>query len=220
MEIKAELRQIKGKKVKQLRRQGLVPASISRYKKDTVLISVDQKIANKLKRIRQIEKHTIEVGKEKYTVLVSSIYVDPLNNQIMHINFTEVTPQSHVIIDVPIRVKGISPAVKNNIGVMLRNLSSVRLVFNSENVVPFLEIDVSGLENVGDRILLTQDLLPEGVKPANFKELGQTIVTIRPPQKAVKVETTEEGEEGEESTESAEGSEASSDNAESTNTES
>ncbi len=204
MDIKAEKRTITGKKLGKLRKQGLVPGAISRYKKQTILIALDEKTANKLRSLKQVEKHKLTVDGQTYTVVVSEIYADPLNNRIMHINFTEITPNSHVIVEVPIRVKGISPAVKNNIGVMLRNLSSIRLVFNSNNIVPFLEIDVSGLENVGDRILFTQDLLPEGVKPASFKDFGQTIVTIRPPQKAVKVETTEEGaevEEGQEATE-------------------
>ena len=207
MNLSAEKRQIKGKKVKTLRREGYVPAVISVAGKDSVLIKIDVKDAQKIKDLDHIEKITIEVDGKKYDVLVSEIVVDPLNNKILHISFSEVTPKSHVIVNVPIRIKGISPAVKNNIGVMLRNLTFVRLVFNSENIIPYLEVDVSGMENVGDRILFTPELLPENVKPASFKDFGQTIVTIRPPQKARVTTTVEEVAEGEETT-AAESSEA------------
>ncbi len=204
MDIKAEVRKVKGKKVRKLRRQGTIPASISLLNNDTLLIQLDVKEANRIKKLKQIEKINIDVDGKKHVTLVSEFVTDPINNQILHISFTEVGPKSHINIFVPIRIKGISPAVKNNIGVLLRNLSSVRLVFNSENVVPYLEVDVSNLENVGDRILFTEELLPEGVKPASFKDFGQTIVTIRPPQKVVKVTTTVEGEEGTELEEGAE----------------
>ncbi len=204
MTINAQKRDIKGKKVKQLRKSGLVPAVISLFKKPSVLISISEVDANKLAKLKQVEKVKVVVEKQEFEVLMSEIVIDPVSNKILHINFVEVTPNSHVTIFVPIRLKGVSPAVKNNIGVLLRNLSYVRLVFNSENIIPYLEVDISGLDSVGDRILFTQDLLPEGVKPANFKEFGQTIVTIRPPQKvrveAASAEGEAEGEtEGEES---------------------
>jgi len=207
MQVNAQKRNIKGKKVKQLRRKGFVPGVISlANNRPSILLSISEIDANKLAKLKQIEKIEVIVEDQKFEALMSEIVVDPVSNKILHVNFVEVTPNSHVTIFVPIRLKGVSPAVKNNIGVLLRNLSYVRLVFNSENIIPYLEVDISGLDSVGDRILFTQDLLPEGVKPANFKEFGQTIVTIRPPQK-VRVEATSAEGEAESETE-GEGSSA------------
>ena len=205
MQITAEQRSLTGKKVKRLRKQGYVPAVISRAKKESLLIKLTEAEARKVRDLKYVEKVTIKVDEQEIQTVVSEVEINPLNNKILHISFTEITPESHVIVRTPIKLKGVSPAVKNNIGVLLTNLSYVRLVFNSENLIPYLEIDISSLKDVGDRILFTADLLPEGVKPASFNDFGQTIVTIRPPQK-VRTAAEEQGEgteEGEQAGEEA-----------------
>jgi len=203
--IKAEKRQIKGKAVRKLRRQGYVPASIDRPKGETVLIKIPLKEANKLLKLDGVELVKVQVeGNGEYECVVVQLDIDPLNNKIYNINLAEITEDSHITVRVPIKIKGISPAVKSNIGVLLINNPYIKVVVNKNTLIPYLEIDISNLTEVGQRVVLDENILPEGVKLANYKDLGQTLLTIRPPQKAV-VKQEEEALEGEESAPAAEG---------------
>ena len=208
LSLKVNKRTLKGKQNKQLRREGIVPGAISRHKKETINIQASAKVLYPLQKLDHVEKIQVEIEgeKEKITTILTELIINPLNNQIESFLLTEILPESHVIVRVPIRTKGISPAVKNNLGVMVFSFHSVRLVVNSENIVPFIEIDISKLDQVGQRVLVADLELPEGVKLASAKDAAQTIVTIRPPQKSLKDEIKkgpEVTEEGEEATEGA-----------------
>lgn len=208
IKLKLQTRKLTGKKVRKLRRQGLVPGAIARYKQDTLNVQVKHNDLLPLLRSNKVEKLELYVddADKPITAVVSDLIVNPLNNQIESFLFTEVTPDSHVIVRVPIKTVGESPAVKNNIGVLVFSSRYVRLVVNSENIVPEIILDISNLTDVGQRILVKDLELPEGVKLASSKDAQQTVLTIRPPQKTLKVE--EEGAEGEEG-EAAEGTESS-----------
>ena len=196
IKLKVSKRTLLGKKTKRLRRQGIVPGAIARYKKPTIPVQIEEKELLPLVRLNQVEKIQVEVEgqKEPIEAVVTEIVVNPLNNKIESFLLTEVTPKSHVIVHVPIRTKGESPAVRNNIGVLVFSSHYVRLVVNSENIVPYIEVDISGLDQVGQRILIGDLELPEGVKLASAKDAQLTVLTIRPPQKTLAEEKAEEEE--------------------------
>lgn len=198
--LDVQKREIKGKANKKLRKQGIVPGAISRYKKPTLNVQMpENKLLPLLKsdKVELLEIH-VEGEKEPIKAVVTEIVVNPLNNRIESFLFTEVTPESHVIVRVPIRTVGESPAVRNNIGVLVFSSHYVRLVVNSENIVPYIEIDISKLEQVGQRVLVGDLDLPEGTKLASARDAELTVITIRPPQKTLKEEIEEkEAEEAE-----------------------
>ncbi len=204
--IKLELqkRDIKGKKVRVLRRKGLVPGAIDMHKNLTINVQIKENELLPLVRSNKVEKLELHIEGEKEPIyaVVSEMVVNPLNNRIESFLFTQVVPESHVTVRVPIKTVGESPAVKNNIGVLVFSSRYVRLVVNSENIVPEIVLDISNLTDVGQRILIGDLDLPEGVKLASSKDAEQTVLTIRPPQKAIKVKAEiAEGEEGEEGAE-------------------
>ncbi len=211
IKLNLEKRKLVGKKVKRLRKQGVVPGAIARHKKATLNVQIKHNELLPLLRTNRVEKLELHIEGEKEPIMavVSELVVNPLNNQIESFLFTEVTPDSHVIVRVPIKTIGESPAVKNNLGVLVFSSRYVRLVVNSENIVPEITLDISNLTDVGQRILISDLDFPEGVKLASSKDAQQTVLTIRPPQKAITVETEEpaEGKEGEAAEGSAEGAE-------------
>jgi len=205
IELNVTTRTVKGKKNKSLLAKGIAPGSIDIAGKDTVLIQLDQRSLIALMRAGSAEKVMITVDdKDKYLTIISEIYVNPLYNKVESFSLTELTPKSHVTVRVPIVVDGISPAVKNNLGVLVMNLPSVRITANSENLVEEIVIDISKLETVGARLLV--DELPgiKEMKLASEKDRYLTVVTIRPLQKIDILKTAEqiedEAEEGAEGT--------------------
>ena len=128
-----------------------------------------------------------------------------------NVSFSQITKDSHIKVEVPVEFVGISPAVKNNLGVLVVSMPFIKLIVNKENIIPKIEIDISTLESVGQRILVKDVLqkLGENVKLASAKDAEQTIVTVRPLQKVVKTTVVTEAE-GAETAEASEGEGASS----------
>ncbi|WKZ23687.1 MAG: hypothetical protein QY312_02885 [Candidatus Dojkabacteria bacterium] len=200
IELKAEKRTITGKKNRGLLAQGIAPGSISRSGSDTILVQADQIALIALTRIpgSEVVKLVID-DKESYNTVVSELYVNPLNNKVEAFSLTELTPKSHVTVRVPIVTEGVSPAVKNNLGVLITNLPELKVTANSENIIDKIVIDISKLEDVGSRVLVSELPGIEKLKLASEKDRTLTVVTIRPLQKVETFVKTEvvEGAEGE-----------------------
>ena len=79
--------------------------------------------------------------------------------------------------------EGISPAVKNNLGVLITNLPELRITANSENIIGKIVVDISQMEDVGARVLVSELPGIEKIKLASEKDRTLTVVTVRPLQK-------------------------------------
>lgn len=184
IELKAQTRTVRGKSNRGLLAQGIAPGSVSRSGADTVLVQADQTALLALVKApgSEVIKLTVD-QKDSYTTVVSELYVNPLNNKVEAFSLTELTPKSHVTVRVPIVTEGISPAVKNNLGVLITNLPELRITANSENIVSKIVIDISKLTDVGARVLVSELPGIEKIKLASEKDRTLTVVTIRPLQK-------------------------------------
>ncbi|MCC7304475.1 hypothetical protein IT418_03640 [bacterium] len=184
IELKAQTRTVVGKKNRGLLAQGIAPGSISRAGAETVLIQADQTALLALSRASNSEVINLTVDeKDTYTTVASELYVNPLNNKVEAFSLTELTPKSHVTVRVPIVTEGVSPAVKNNLGVLIMNLPELRITANSENIIDKIVIDISTLADVGARVLVSELPGIEKIKLASEKDRTLTVVTVRPLQK-------------------------------------
>ena len=213
IELKAEKRIVTGKKNRKLRRQGYVPASISMQDGTTKLIKIKHNDLWPVRKSKELEiiSITIEGEKKPIETVVSELIINPLTNMVENVSFSQITKDSHIKVEVPVEFVGVSPAVKNNLGVLVVSMPFIKLIVNKENIIPKIEIDISTLESVGQRILVKDVLqkLGENVKLASAKDAEQTIVTVRPLQKVVKTTVATEAE-GAETAEASEGEGASS----------
>ncbi len=194
IELKAQTRTIVGKSNRGLLAKEIAPGSISRSGAATVLVQTDQTSLIPLTRAAGSEVVKLIVDeKDTYTTVVSELYVNPLNNKVEAFSLTELTPKSHVTVRVPIVTEGVSPAVKNNLGVLIMNLPELRITANSENITDKIVIDISKLSDVGSRVLVSDLPGIEKIKLASEKDRTLTVVTVRPLQKVetfVKTEAT------------------------------
>ena len=184
IELQAVTRTAVGKKNRGLLLKEIAPGSVSRSNMPTVLIQTDQTSLIPLMRApgSEIIKVTVD-EKETYSCVVSELYVNPLSNKVEAFSLTELTPKSHVTVSVPIVTEGISPAVKNNLGVLVMNLPSLKITASSETLIPKIVIDISALVDVGSRVLVSELPGIEKIKLASEKDRTLTVVTIRPLQK-------------------------------------
>ena len=198
MKLKAKKREITGKKVKQLRSNGEIPASVFGPNMETINLSVNPKEFKTIfSKVEYNKLFDLEVGEDKpFKVLVKEIQHDPVRDTIMHIGFYQIDTKKKLYVDVPINYIGESIAVKNNIGFMVTLFESLHVHCLPLDIPSEITIDLSKLENVNDAVHIGDIQLPEGVEwDANLSH-DTVVVRVAPPQKEV-VEAVVETEEAE-----------------------
>src|SRR3989338_8153968 len=114
LELKAKIRKITGKKVKNLRIAGMIPAVLYGPKiKNNVSLEVDLKEFEKaFKEAGESSLISLKIGgqKENALVLVHSLERDPLNEKPIHIDFYQPDLTKEIEANVPLVFEGESLA--------------------------------------------------------------------------------------------------------------
>ncbi len=184
IELQVATRKVSGKKNRSLLAKAIVPGGICRNKAETIMIQADQIATIPLTKVSgsEIVKVTVD-GKDSFNTVLTQLYVNPLSNKVESFSLTELTPESHVTVSVPIVTTGVSPAVKNNLGVLVNNLPALKLTANLNNITEKIVVDIAKLVDVGSRVLVSELPGIENMKLASEKDRTLTVVTIRPLQK-------------------------------------
>lgn len=200
MKLAAKTREITGKKVKNLRAQGIVPATVYGPKRPSTNIQIDRKEASKIyNEVGYNQFFTLEIDSEKpVKVLFKEVTLHPLKNEVLNIGFYQIDEESKISVEVPITYVGEAPAVKNNQGFLVTTMDSVLVHCFPKDLPKEFEIDISTLENEGDSISVSAIQLPEGVEFDAGVGEDSSLVYIAAAQKVVEEEVpvVAEGEEG------------------------
>jgi large subunit ribosomal protein L25 len=206
--IKLEERKLTGKKIKQLRKKGLVPGVIYNSKGESINISIDKGTAVHLyKTATPTTILDVEINGEEKKAIVKDVDINPRTAQILHIAFFEITPKKEMDFTIPFTLKGIAPAVKNSIGILVQISDTVQVRCKLKDLVSEIEVDVTGLEHPGQTISLEDIDLPKGLELVHKEDADLPIATITQPQKLEVLEEVKPEEEIEELEEGGEGEE-------------
>jgi large subunit ribosomal protein L25 len=206
--IVSEKREIIGKKVKNLRLEGKVPASIYGPQMGSVSISMDSK---EFRRLYREAGHSqlidIEVDGKLNKGLIKEVQQHPVTREIRHASIYAVNMATEIETEVPIRIEGESPAVKNNIGFLSMPTDKVAIHCLPANLPSEIVVDISNLLEIGNGITAGDLNLGEGVALAPSQSPEETIVAVVPPQKEIIEEepVVAEGEAGAEGAAATEG---------------
>src|SRR3989344_4347005 len=103
--LNTEIRKLAGRKVKSLRREGIIPANVFGRKVKSQMLQVNarefEKVFSEAGETGVVE---LSVGKEKKPVLVHNLQKDPISEQILHIDFLQVDLKQKVSAQVPIEL--------------------------------------------------------------------------------------------------------------------
>jgi len=146
-------RTVTGKKVKSLRREGLVPATVygKKVKSRSVSVSADAfaKIYSAAGETGLVE---LSVDKEMSPVLIHSVQVDPVYGKTLHIEFHQVDLKEKVHAKVPVELIGESPAVAQKLGVLLTVLNDIEVEALPADLPEKITLDVSTLAEVNQEL--------------------------------------------------------------------
>jgi large subunit ribosomal protein L25 len=208
VELDVTKREVLGKKVKAMRRDGVTPANIYGSGVESQAIQVPRdELMRVLHEAGRSEIVYVSLDGEERPTFVHGVQRNPVTDLVLHVDFLQIDLTKKVKIDVPLHLIGVPPAVDTHAGILVQPLDHVTVEALPTDVPSHLDVDVSVLEEIDQALHVSDLTAPEG---AEIVTDGQHMVAkVEPP--AVEVvdepeveEELIEGEEGEVPEEGAE----------------
>ena len=207
--VKLDPRTVIGKKVRQLRRQGVIPVHMYGADIEPSNLQIDTLTLNRL--LPQVGTNipvSIEVEDldSENICFVREVQRHPVTDEVIHVDFLRVDITRTVSAEVPLTLTGASPAVSQMAGTLLQNIQTLSIEALPMNMPAEIPVDISVLVDFDTTLLVGDVEVPDNVTVLNDPE--DTLVRVAPPRLEVETFDDEELEEGEaEGEEGAEGSE-------------
>jgi large subunit ribosomal protein L25 len=166
-ELEVAKRDVTGKKVRFLRRQGVTPANIYGHGIDSTHINVDARsLKHLLGRVGSTDLISLKMddSKSPIMVLIREVQRNPLTDELLHVDFYQVKMTEKIKADVPLVFIGEAPVlrkVKNSS--ILHLIDSLHIEALPDNLPHSLEVDVSGLEELDHTIHIKDIHLGDGI---------------------------------------------------------
>ncbi len=165
IQLMAKVREITGKKVKKLRKEGILPVSV--YGKDVKSVALSVPLAEFMKVYDQVgETGLIELrfGDKTEHVLVSNVQIHPMTRLALHAELHAVKLTEKIKANVPVELVGESPAVTNGVGLLLQPVKEVEVEALPTDLPEKIEVDVTGLTAVDQQVTVAELAVPKGVE--------------------------------------------------------
>lgn len=191
--LKAEVRKDTGKRVaKDLRNSGLVPANVYKSGKAATSLTVGDRELESVLHTKAGENVLItlkvsggESASKDRTVLIKEIQRHPVRDNILHVDFNEISLTETLEVKVPLEARGEPVGVKVDGGILEHILRELSVECLPTDIPAKIEVEVSTLK-IGEHVLVKDIKVPAGVKVLNDPELIALII------KAPKVEVPKE----------------------------
>ena len=177
--LKASRRDVIGKKVKVLRREGKLPAVIYGHNIEPLPSLLDLRETTKqLREVSRATVLTVDVSGDKHTVLVRERQRGVLSGLYEHIDFLAISMTETVRTEVNIFVEGSSPAEEEFGAIIMTGADSVEVEALPGDLPESLTVDVSSLTGIGDTITVADLDLPKGVTVLSDSTEMLAVVTL------------------------------------------
>ena len=198
--LKAKKRILLGRKIRQLRRQGILPVNLYGKKIKSQSLQINEKEFNKIfdqageTSVIYLE---IEGSKENHPVLISNVQLHPVSDARLHVDFRQVDLTQKVKANVPVDLQGESLAVTEG-AVLVQQFNELEVEALPTHIPESIIFDISQLKQVGNSLKLSD---AKAIKDITFElEANTTIVLIqeaKQEEEPIPAPTEEETPEGE-----------------------
>ncbi|KKU81439.1 MAG: 50S ribosomal protein L25, partial [Microgenomates group bacterium GW2011_GWA2_47_8] len=172
--LTAVVRTLVGRKVKALRKEGKLPATVygRGVKSASVTLQGDAfaKVYAETGETGLIELHvdptsqsSSEASRGTRPVLVHTVQVDPVTNATLHVEFHQVDLKEKVHAKVPVELVGESPAITQKLGVLLTVLNDIEVEALPTELPEHIEVDVTKLVEVDQEVKVSDLAVPPSV---------------------------------------------------------
>ena len=180
-QLKAENREVIGKKVSAIREKSKIPAVLYGHGISNQNIAVNFKDFMKLyEQVSTSHLVDLQIADQKpVKVLIHEVQRDPVKNIFTHIDFYQIREDEKITTELPLEFKGESPAVKELGGVLVKNYDQIEiecLPKDLENIGEIV-VDLSQLKNIDDAIHIKDLKLPSYIDILDSPDEVIVIVT-------------------------------------------
>lgn len=155
--LAAEPRTVLGKKVRRLRREGLIPANLVQAGHPSIAIQVSEReLADVVRAQATGQLVDLESPAANEPVLMDSVDIDMLTNRLVHVTLRKVDLSRPIDVMVRVLVEGHAPASDNAEVVVLQLLQEVEVSALPAEIPSSLIADVSGLVDIGDEVCVSE----------------------------------------------------------------
>jgi large subunit ribosomal protein L25 len=163
--LKATKRDVIGKKVGALRRQGKLPAVLYGHRIETTPILLDAyEGAQTLSRLTSSSLLKIDLDGKQFLAQVREKQRDFIKNLLVHVDFQIVSLTEKMRTKVGIELTGTAPAVQNFNAVIHTVLVALEVECMAEDLPKRIVVDISGLTELGDSVRVRDIVLSDKVK--------------------------------------------------------
>ena len=173
--LKADIRDIKIEP-ESIRETGQIPAVFYGKKEASTPISIPRvdflKVWKEAGESTVVTLKTTDGDKES---LIQDVDIDPVTGAPRHADFYVFEKGHKVEVELPIEFIGVSPAVKDLGGMLVKVLHELKVEAMPKDLPHNIEIDISTLANFNDQVLAKDIKLPSGVE---LKEHAEEVVAL------------------------------------------
>jgi len=208
--LDAQLREGTGRaKVKDLKEAGFLPAVVYSQGKDALPIKISRGTLLKLMHQHRLESIIInlKIKDDKLEnnglasnsqshkkakarpCLVKEIQHNPVSEEIIHVDFNEISLTEAIKVNVPIETKGDAAGVKQEGGSLEHLLWEIEVECLPTNIPKNVQVDINALK-MGEAIYVKDIILPQGIKVLN-DPTAIVLHVIAPMKEEVPVEAVE-----------------------------
>jgi large subunit ribosomal protein L25 len=186
-QLKAERRDMLGKKVRRLRKQGVLPATVYGYRGEPQSIQIDaHDFGLVLRDAGRTQLIDLVIDGAPRAVFVKQTAVDAKRNLIQHVEFYQPNLRVPTHTRLPVHVTGESPAVRDG-GILLTVLDHVDVESLPEDVpANGIEVDISTIAEINGTIHVAD--LPAVSGVTILTPSDEVIVKVNPPASEAEVE--------------------------------
>jgi large subunit ribosomal protein L25 len=134
--------------VRRLKRTGKIPATFYGKHEKSASLMVDGKTFDKLLHsgLGVNVLINMKVNGEDKTCILKEIQRDIMSNKPMHIDFLAISMKDKLEVNVPLKVVGVAPGVKNSGGILEYIMHDIHVKCLPSDIPQFIEVNVSSLE--------------------------------------------------------------------------
>jgi len=211
IELKVANREILGKKVKHLRRQGITPVHVFGHGIESLALQCEAKeLERVLGQAGQTRLINLRLAKEKKprTVVVREFDRDWRKGELVHVDFYQVRMEEKIRVEVPVVLLGEAPALKFKEYLLDHELGAFTVECLPAKIPSSIEVDISSLAELDQTIRVKDVPVDKDITVLNSPDLVVAKISMRHVEKVeeevVEEEVAAEAEAAEEEAEATE----------------
>jgi len=169
-------------KARQVRRKNFIPGIIYGEEIKPTPVQTERKNYERVTRHHQAESlvfhlNIVDNGKKvsDYPAIVKEVQLDPVSDQIIHVDFQRISLDKEIEVKIPVVTKGDAIGVKRDSGTLDHHMWELDIICLPTRIPQNIEVDVTNL-GIHDAIHVSDLKLPEGVRTKH--DPAAVVVTV------------------------------------------